>query len=99
MENDQNYPQVEGQQTPQNQNRTISSHSTASLVLGLVATVAWIIPLIGYPVTIIGLVQGAKGFREDGSGRATAGKVLNIIFLIFTVFSSIFGILYMSGAF
>lgn len=71
-----------------------SIHSTASLVLGLCGIVACLIPLIGFPVTIVGLVQGCKGFPKYYSGRATAGKILNIVFLGASVLSLIIGIIY-----
>ena len=32
-----------------------SSKATASLILGIISLVAWLLPLIGYPVSIVGL--------------------------------------------
>jgi hypothetical protein len=38
-----------------------SGKATASLVLGLISIVTWLIPLIGVPTTVAGLVLGIKG--------------------------------------
>jgi hypothetical protein len=53
----------------------------ASLVLGILNVFLWVIPLIGLASTIVGVALGAKG---RGNGMATAGLVLNIIFLVFS---------------
>ena len=58
--------------------------STASLVLGLIGLIAWIIPLFGFPVTIVGLILGIKK-------KYTVGIVLNVITLMLTVASSAIG--------
>ena len=36
--------------------------SIASLVLGICSLIAWILPLFGYPVSIVGIVMGAMGW-------------------------------------
>ena len=66
--------------------------ATTGMVLGLVSIIAWLIPLVGYPISICGIVFSAKGLKsKNGKGKATAGLVLSIIFLCFTVFNSIWG--------
>ena len=40
--------------------------SVASLVLGICSLIAWCLPLLGYPVTIVGIVLGAKGTKQGG---------------------------------
>jgi len=65
--------------------------ATASLVLGLIAIVAWFIPLIGLPVTIAGLVLGIKGLGPQRRGKAIAGIVLSTIFLVITVLNAALG--------
>lgn len=62
-----------------------SGKGIASLVLGLIGMFAWIIPVIGLPVTITGLVLGAKGLAHEGKGMATSGMILSIIGLILTI--------------
>ena len=63
---------------------TSGEKSTASLVLGLIGLIAWIIPLIGFPVTIVGLILGIKK-------KYTVGIVLNVICLLLTVANSAIG--------
>ena len=68
--------------------------STTALTLGLISIIAWLIPLFGYPVTICGIVYSSKGLKsQSGKGKATAGLVLSIIFLIVTLINSIAGVI------
>jgi hypothetical protein len=64
---------------------------TASLVLGICSLFAWIIPLIGLPVTISGLVVGIKTLRRDGNGVAMAGIVMSTIGLVLTLANAALG--------
>ena len=68
-----------------------NSKATASLVLGLISIVAWIIPLIGFPTTITGLVLGIRGLGPRRRGKAIAGILLSVIFLVLTVLSAALG--------
>lgn len=58
--------------------------STASLVLGIVGCIAWLIPLIGFPVTIVGLILGIRR-------KYTVGIILNVIGLSLTLVNSAVG--------
>lgn len=60
-------------------------------ILGLVSIIAWYIPLIGYPVTVCGIIFSALGMNSKNKGKAVAGLVLSIIFLIVTLINSILG--------
>lgn len=64
----------------------------ASLVLGIVGVFAWLIPLIGFPVAIVGLILGIGVMKSSYRGMAIAGIVLNIIFLVLTIINSASGI-------
>ena len=68
-----------------------SSMPTVSLVLGIISLIAWLLPLVGYPISIVGLVFGVK-YRML-SGNARAGMVMSIIGLCLTVINSFLGIL------
>ncbi|MDD6207590.1 MAG: DUF4190 domain-containing protein [Clostridiales bacterium] len=75
-----------------NQKRESTGICVASMVLGLIGIIAWILPLVGYPVLITGLVLGIKGLeRKAGKGMAVAGIVLCCVFLVFTLINSIAG--------
>ncbi len=63
----------------------------ASLVLGIISLITWIIPLIGFPVSITGLVLGFKGRKSSNEGLALAGIIICIITLIFTTINSAIG--------
>ena len=65
--------------------------AVASLVLGLVALIAWIIPLFGMPITIIGLVLGIKSLKSTGRRMAIAGIVLCLVFLVATLINGVWG--------
>lgn len=68
--------------------------AVAGFILGLVSIMAWFIPLFGYPVTICGIIFSAKGLGSSlNKGKATAGLILSIIFLIITLINSILGVL------
>ncbi len=63
----------------------------ASLCLGLFGLVAWFLPIIGFPVTITGLVLGIKSLKGMRKGMATAGIVLCIIGLVATTANAAIG--------
>lgn len=63
----------------------------ASLCLGLFGLIAWLLPIIGFPVTITGLVLGIKSMYGPRKGMATAGVVLCIIGLVVTTINAAIG--------
>lgn len=59
-----------------------SAGSWTSLILGIISSLGWIVPVIGLPVTIVGTVLGAINIKSRKSrGVAIAGFVINIVFL------------------
>ncbi|MBR2427436.1 MAG: hypothetical protein IKB16_11935 [Lentisphaeria bacterium] len=58
--------------------------STASFVLGIIGCIVWLIPLIGFPVTIVGLILGIRR-------KYTVGITLNVIGLSLTLVNSAVG--------
>lgn len=67
--------------------------SNAGFVLRIISLIAWLIPLAGYPVSIIGLVLSVKAKKNPENKTATAGMILSIIGLILTVINSFLGAL------
>jgi hypothetical protein len=65
--------------------------ATASLILGLVSIITWIIPLIGLPTTIIGLVLGIQGLGPKKRTTAAVGIALSTLFLIITLLNAALG--------
>jgi hypothetical protein len=74
-------------------NRNEGKVVTAGFVLGLICIVGWFIPLVGFPVTIVGLIMSVRGKSKEPEkkGLAPAGLVLNIIFLVATIINSAIG--------
>ena len=76
-----------------------SGKATASLVLGILAIPAAIIPLFGLPIGLLGLVFAllargeAKRRPVSNAGAATAGLVLSSIGLVLSVANMIGGII------
>lgn len=70
---------------------TNNGKATASLVLGIMSLIAWLLPLIGFPVSIIGLIMGLYGRNSDRVGSANIGLCLSIIGLVICVANSAIG--------
>ena len=71
--------------------------ATAALVLGIISLVAWLIPIIGYPVTIVGLVLGIKSVKSEKRGMAIAGIVMSALGLVLSLVNSIAGVILYSS--
>ena len=62
-------------------------------ILGLCSIIAWFLPIIGLPVTVIGIIFSSLGLSSAKRGQAVAGLILSIIFLVVTVINSIAGVM------
>lgn len=101
-QNNMNQPDFNNQQPQQPQQpqyqpvqtHNVDSKATLALVMGLVSIISWIIPLAGLATTIIGITAGKTGMNSPtGKGKAIAGLVLSIIFLVVTGINMIAGAL------
>jgi hypothetical protein len=64
----------------------------ASLILGVVSALLWMVPLLGWPATVVGLFLGIRGLKIHGGKRlAIVGIVLCGLFMILTLIVSIDG--------
>lgn len=73
-----------------------ASHLNAwtSLILGIVGSLGWLVPIIGLPVTIVGTVLGAVGIKaKNNRGISIAGFVINTVFLMASVAKGILDII------
>ena len=68
-----------------------SGKATASLVLGIVSMLAWLLPIIGLPTSIVGLVLGIKSINSPSRGLAITGLTLSIIGLVLTIINASIG--------
>lgn len=75
-----------------NSNDKKSTLGLIGFILGLVSIIAWYIPLIGFPVTICGIIFSSMGMKsQTNKGKSIAGLVLSIIFLVITCINSFLG--------
>lgn len=65
--------------------------SNAGFVLGIISLFAWLLPLAGYPISIIGLVLSIKAKKNPENKTALAGIILSIIGLVLTAINSFLG--------
>ena len=79
----------------QNENNSeADKKARTGFALGMCSIIAWLLPLAGYPVTICGIIYSIKGLEsKTNNGKAIAGLILSIIFLIFTLTNSILGVI------
>jgi len=68
-----------------------TGRATASMVLGIIGLFAWLIPIIGAPVTIVGLVLGFKGLNTSKKTYAIVGITLCILGIILTIINASIG--------
>lgn len=76
--------------------KTIDKKATKAMVgfiLGLVGIIAWVFPIIGVPVTILGIIFSALGINSQNRNKAIAGLILSIVFLVVTLINSFLGVL------
>jgi hypothetical protein len=68
--------------------------AVASLVIGIISMIAWLLPIIGVPLSIVGIVLANRGRRLFSQrGMATAGLVLCIIALGLALLNAVAGVL------
>ena len=76
-------------------NTQSSSAGIIALVCGIVSIVMCWVPLVGLACSIIGIIFGSRGMKNNqGKGLAIAGLVTGIIGLILSAFYTIFWIWY-----
>jgi len=59
-------------------------------VLGILSLIAWLLPIVGLPVAIVGLVLGFQGVNRQ-RGLAIAGIILSSIGLVAAAINSVIG--------
>jgi len=65
--------------------------AVTSLVLGIVGMLAWLLPIIGLPVAITGLVFGVRSTNSENKGMAIAGLTLSIIGIVLSIINASIG--------
>ncbi len=60
-----------------------------SFILGIISSLAWLIPIASVPITIVGTVFGALSLKtKKDRGIGIAGLVINIVFLVVSIVHS-----------
>jgi site-specific recombinase len=71
----------------------VDSRAKVGFILGLVSIIAWLLPIIGLPVTICAIIFSSLGLKSAvRRGKAITGLVLGIVFLILTLLNAIAGV-------
>lgn len=65
--------------------------ATTGLVLGIIGLMAWVLPIVGLPVTIVGLIFGIKGLKSLKRTVAVVAIVLSIIGLVASIINMSIG--------
>ena len=73
-------------QSFQTQMSYVREKSTTSLVLGIIGCIAWLLPILGIPLSIVGLVLGTRK-------RYRVGIIINIIVLVLSLGNCILGVI------
>ena len=69
-----------------------------SLRYGIAATIAWIFPIVGVPVSIASIVYGFLGLGKKRRKEAIIGISLGVVFLIVSIANWVVGYyLYING--
>jgi hypothetical protein len=68
--------------------------AVAALVIGIISMIAWLLPIVGIPLSIVGIVYGTRGRRLfTNRTMATVGLVLCIIALVLAAINSLAGVM------
>jgi hypothetical protein len=78
--------------SPAAQPDSFRGSATAGLILGILSTYTWLLPIVGFPLAIAGIVLSVKG-RRSATVRimGTIGLVLAIIGLVLALANAALG--------
>lgn len=65
--------------------------SKRAYYIGIVSLIAWLLPLLGFPVSIIGLYLGYKDIKKSENLSVRRGILFSQIGLILTIINAILG--------
>ena len=77
--------------------RESSGKATAALILGISSLIAWLFPLFGYPVSIIGIVFGCIAIKQNSQNKqGVVGAWLSAVGFVLTLINSVLGAMMLS---
>ena len=68
-----------------------SGAAVTSFMLGFIGLIAWILPIVGFPIAISGFICGCVGVSGSNRGTAISGIILNVIGLVLATINSAIG--------
>lgn len=68
-----------------------SGFAVASMIIGILGLFAWLLPICGFPSSIVGLVFGLMSINSTKRNMAIAGIVMCAIGLIASIVNAIIG--------
>jgi len=84
----QQFPMAGGQPVA---DRGKYGQAIASLVLGIISMITWLIPLFGFPTAVAGLILGIGGLKSSHKAMAIIGIVLSSLALLATLINAAIG--------
>ena len=69
----------------------------AGFVIGIIDLCAWLLPICGGPIAVIGLVLSILGIKSSQKTLAIIGVVLSALGLFLTIGNAILGAVFNSG--
>lgn len=79
------------------QKTATNGYAVASLVLGCIGLIGWLLPIIGYIVGILAIVFGCISKKSNKNSMSTIGIVMAVVTLILSATNSILGVLMTLG--
>lgn len=73
------------------ENSPKKDRAVAALVLGIIGMLAWLLPIAGLPVQIVGLVFASKSLKLAHRKMAIVAMILCIVGLVLTLINGAWG--------
>ncbi len=64
-----------------------------AVVLGIMGLIAWFIPIIGLPLTLVGIIMGLLGLKSYRRKAAITGTILSSVGFLASLVNAILGAL------
>ncbi len=80
--------EIVNQMTPESASVAVpdkKGQAIASFVLGLSSILGLVVPFIGIPASIVGIIMGIIGRKSSKKWMAITGLILSIVFLVVSV--------------
>ncbi|MBN1302932.1 MAG: DUF4190 domain-containing protein [Anaerolineales bacterium] len=84
-------PQVVSGDTPGDSKK---GFAIASLVVGIINLCAWLLPICGGPLAVVGIVLGVLGIQSSQRTLAIVGIVLSGLTLLLAILNAVAGVLF-----